>query len=248
MFDIVSVASPMQSSGVFVHREIAADEIGIFRLLDARSGGTPACLQKLRAMIGPNQTYSYSGESVAYLSQTANNFDIILVSGDDPHSLCTIVKGIHERLPSKAIVPVLGDCSNAECADLLRSGADDILHDDMGRAEVIARLHALLRRLRWRRRSAMNGANPLARFEADLKAITKKDLTPVERCLLVTLLEKRGSLVPYPQILLKMKHFIVSPTAQNVRMTLFKLRRKIFDNINIKCLYGRGLMLLIHDS
>ncbi len=168
----------------------------------------------------------------------------LMLPGMDGLSLC-------RELRRFSNVPVIMVTARVEEIDRLLGldiGADDYICKPFSPREVVARVRALLRRVRhWQSPEAANTLPDLtlddARFEARMRG-HKLDLTPVEFRMLKALIERPGRVLSRAQLLehLYVDHRVVSD--RTVDSHIKNLRRKFEDAVvgsdPIRSVYGIG--------
>lgn len=220
------------------------DEEGVFRLLEIPDRMCADRRLWLRQFLTCHQHYIHTFHSLDFLAQAEEAFDVVLVSGDDLRRVSSIVRHIRATLPSKAIVPVLSDCSRTDSTYLLNRGADDILHCGMPPVEATARLHAIMRRLEWRTRTAAEQAETGALHQRRLRSLALARLSPSEEGLLTVLADHRGQLVPYSRIMSQIRRSGVQTAGrQSLAVIACHLRKKLVRGAEIVNHHGLGYAL-----
>lgn len=163
------------------------------------------------------------------------------------------------RLREMSNVPILMLTARTMETDLLRGfalGADDYVAKPFRKAELEARLHALLRR---RNEYGNESASNVIRYkddtlEIDLNAHTVAlrgkavDLSNIEYNLLACLVRNQGKTVPHQQILQEVWGNFFGDLSSTVTLYIFYLRKKLQDgkcgHQYIRTQWGRGYMFL----
>lgn len=174
----------------------------------------------------------------------------VMMPGESGYEVC---KAIRER---GSVVPVLFLTARAQEEDKvqgLQCGADDYLAKPFSAAELVARVHALLRRCHVYQRTDAASAGRIVRgnVEADLQtgAITKHgqsvSLTDIERRIFLCLAERAGETIDGQTLYEHVwrEPYLVS-SASTIMVHIRNLRKKLEDNpqnpILIKTVWGRG--------
>ena len=140
------------------------------------------------------------------------------------------------RIRQHSLVPVIVLSALGEEADKIRAlnlGADDYLTKPFGVGELLARVQAVLRRLRYN--ESPSGMKRIVRGElvADLERHEVRlgekviELTPTEFNLLVYLMEHAGKVLPHQMILQNVWGPEYGPESEYLRVYIGRLRQKI---------------------
>ncbi len=172
----------------------------------------------------------------------------VMMPGMDGFDVCT-------RLREMANIPVLMLTARAAPADMLRGfnvGVDDYLRKPFNKDELIARVHALLRR------SNTQGGRDSSDFtsyhdewlDIDLHTEVVKlggktiKLSPMEYSLLACLVRNMGKIVPHRQLLQEVWGSAYGDPSSTLTLYIFYLRKKLEDNKHghqyIHTQWGRG--------
>lgn len=242
-------------SGHDLARRMAAPQFdGIPRLLedDGRTfrlvqiADKESCLRRqwLSDVITWQQQFNYSQDSVGYLCQEKHSFSVLFVSGDDQRRVYSILREARGLLPSKIIVGVVSNSSPDLDANLLRRGADDVLHCRMAPQEAVGRLYALIRRKKWARDRQMHDEHGSAMDSARLMALSTQRLTPMEERILSLLAKSEGRVMAYWYISSCVsRSWDAGSNLRSLHVTVHRLRRKLASGVQIEAVWGRGYVL-----
>jgi DNA-binding response OmpR family regulator len=174
---------------------------------------------------------------------TVNDYDVVILDRDIPavhgDDVC------RELIEDESDVRVLMLTAAGQVSDRvagLMLGADDYLAKPFAFAELSARVHALGRRSR-------PAAPPVLRRAGIILDPTRREvfrdgrLVPLSRkefAVLAELLRADGAAVSAEQLLEKVWDEFADPFTQVVRLTIFKLRRKLGSPPIVETLVGAG--------
>ena len=167
----------------------------------------------------------------------------------------TVCADLRQFLPR---VPILILSARSQESDIIRgleAGADDYVRKPFGIGELVARIHALLRRTGRPPITSPHGPILIGRAAVDLRAQTvalgrKKDkLTFYEAECLKLLHGHAGKVVSREELLEKVWGAGASPGNRTVDNVIVKLRRKLDDDAknpqHILTVYGTGYKLVL---
>ncbi|MFO1255752.1 MAG: winged helix-turn-helix domain-containing protein [Sphingomonadaceae bacterium] len=242
---VVEAASAQRSAQAMGAAEYFDADIGqAFRIVEMPDRAAPLRRTWLAEVVECDQHYNHSQDPAGYLAQAENAFSVLLISGDDIPRIHAIMREVREILPSKAIVPVLRDCSTRETVSLLGRGAADVLHCRMAPVEATARLHALVRRLDWAGSSQMAGLEAEARRQERLRSIAFRRLTPLEERLLTVLVEREERVASYSYIASRVSTYWEQwDSYKSLQVAVCNLRRKLRAGFQIENAWGLGYAL-----
>lgn len=145
-----------------------------------------------------------------------------------------VCRRVRERSRVPIIVLTALDAEGDKVA-ALDLGADDYLTKPFGVEELLARVRAALRRIRWvaQPQPAKSGPRQYGPLEIDLEGhIVRKDglevrLTPTEFALLAELVTNAGKVIPHRLLLQRVWGHGYGDEADYLRVYLVRLRRKL---------------------
>ena len=167
-----------------------------------------------------------------------HRFDLILIGSDDgEETRVGACVDIRSSLPN-ADTPILVVCPRTDesgVAEALDAGADDYVSSCVGQQELLARIRALLRRLKYRPRASDDGKSLLScrgltmdlgrrRVQVGTRDVR---LTVKEFEILATLLRASGSVVTRERLLSDVWPGMHSVNPRNVDAVMKRLRRKL---------------------
>jgi DNA-binding response OmpR family regulator len=133
----------------------------------------------------------------------------------------------------------------------LRSGADDYLVKPFGVAELMARIDAVMRRVRPAARPVVTARG--VRIDLDRHEVTRPDGTPValtrkEFDLLAALARHQGNAVPRERLLLEVWQSLWGGAQRTLDVHVAKLRAKLGDPEVILTIRGVGYRLAVDEE
>ena len=145
-----------------------------------------------------------------------------------------VCRRVREQSTAPIIVLTALDAESDKVA-ALDLGADDYLTKPFGVEELLARVRAALRRIRWvaQPQPAKSGPRQYGPLEIDLEGhIVRKDglevrLTPTEFALLAELVTNAGKVIPHRLLLQRVWGHGYGDEADYLRVYLVRLRRKL---------------------
>lgn len=219
-----------------------------FRLVEIADKTCHSRREWLNSLVECQQQFNYSHDAVRYLSQADRPFTVLLVSGDDRRRVYAILREVRALLPGKIVVAVLNNASSEVSADLIRRGADDVLHCQMERQEGIGRLCALLRRREWALGRQMAEEFGAAKRRARMRSLSFAHLTPMEERILTVLAEREGRVVPYRSIASRVpRSWEEWDNLRSLHVTMCRLRRKLARGVRIETESGLGYALKLEN-
>ena len=220
------------------------DSEELFRILEIPDRTRSRRLEWLSGVICWKQIFIYNQSTWKYLSQVHKTFSVMLISGDDLRRVYPIVREVNRIFPDKSIVPVLSKCTASTSAALLQRGAADVLDSNMSQAEARARVHALVRRLDWRKDEWSRERDASARRDAKLAALAYDPLTPSEKRILEVLVECKSRVVSYYYLASCVTRRCDRPEKyKSLQVIVSRLRQKLVHDVHIKNLQGQGYVL-----
>jgi DNA-binding response OmpR family regulator len=186
---------------------------------------------------------------VAYDGQTAlqkallNPYDVLVLDRDLPELHGDDVSRALSGAAAQTRVLMLTAYGETEdVVNGLAAGADDYLAKPFAFAELVARVHALARRVPRERPPVLQcGEVRLdpGRHEAS-RSGRPLELTPKEFAVLETLLRASGDAVSAEDLLRRVWDENIDPISNTVRMTVMTLRRKLGEPPVIQTVKGAG--------
>ncbi|MBN8804231.1 MAG: response regulator transcription factor [Sphingopyxis terrae] len=226
--------------------DCADDAVRRFRVVELHD----RFLQARRDWIGPIfpnvRTFDFIRDQSSHLSQAEEQFDTLLVSGEDFRRIYTIVRETRALFPAKGIVVLRSHCAPALIADFLNRGADDILTCDMGEDEGKARILALLRRCEWAILKSSDETEQALRHERMLRSMIRAPLTDHELRLLEALARCKGRVAAYHYIASRVsQRWVERGNIKSIHVAVYCLRRKLAPHVRIETHTGVGYALRI---
>lgn len=189
-------------------------------------------------------TLKRSGYSVLC---TSTGLDALtLIENNPPHLIVLdlLLPGMNgfdlcHRIRGSSTVPIIVLTSLDKIADKLKAfelGADDYVVNPCSPEELVARVHALLRRSRWFERTATTHVFRCGKLEIDVRnrCLLRNDkeiqLTRTEWALLEELVQNVGKVQTHEQLLQKVWGRPYSRETEYLRVYIGRLRQKLEDN------------------
>lgn len=236
------------ASRLFELPESLIDDGETFRLVEIADKTCHRRRAWLNGLVECQQQFNYSHDAVRYLCQADHAFTVLLISGDDRRRIYTIRRDVRALLPGKIIVPVLNDASSEVSADLIKRGADDVLHCSMAPLEGVGRLGALLRRREWALGRQAVEEFTVAKRRARMRSLSSVHLTPMEERILAVLAEREGRVVSYRSIASRAApYWDERDNMRSLQVTMCRLRRKLARGVWIENQWGHGYALRLKN-
>ena len=185
---------------------------------------------------------AHDGEA-ALLKARAHGYDVIVLDRQLPRlhgdQVC---RAVADELPGTRVLMLTALGETDDVVDGLALGADDYLAKPFAFNELVARVHALARRVPRERAPVLECGDVRldpARHEA-FRGDRSLDLTPKEFGVLEALLLAGGDAVSADELLRRVWDENIDPISNTARMTVMTLRRKLGDPPVIHTVKGAG--------
>ena len=185
---------------------------------------------------------AHDGEA-ALLKARAHGYDVIVLDRQLPRlhgdQVC---RAVADELPGTRVLMLTALGETDDVVDGLALGADDYLAKPFAFNELVARVHALARRVPRERAPVLECGDVRldpARHEA-FRGDRALDLTPKEFGVLEALLLAGGDAVSADELLRRVWDENIDPISNTARMTVMTLRRKLGDPPLIETVTGAG--------
>jgi two-component system, OmpR family, response regulator VanR len=179
----------------------------------------------------------------ALLKARAHGYDVIVLDRQLPglHG-DEVCRAVAEELPQTRVLMLTALGEIDDVVDGLALGADDYLAKPFAFTELVARVHALARRVPRERAPVLESGDVRldpARHEAS-RGGRGLELTPKEFAVLEMLLLAGGDAVSADELLHRVWDENIDPISNTARMTVMTLRRKLGDPPVIHTVKGAG--------
>ena len=185
---------------------------------------------------------AHDGEA-ALLKARAHGYDVIVLDRQLPRlhgdQVC---RAVADELPGTRVLMLTALGETDDVVDGLALGADDYLAKPFAFNELVARVHALARRVPREHAPVLECGDVRldpARHEA-FRGDRSLDLTPKEFGVLEALLLAGGDAVSADELLRRVWDENIDPISNTVRMTVMTLRRKLGEPPVIQTVKGAG--------
>ena len=173
----------------------------------------------------------------------AHGYDVLVLDRQLPglHG-DEVCRAVAEELPRTRVLMLTALGEIDDVVDGLALGADDYLAKPFAFAELVARVHALARRVPRERPPVLQCGEVCldpGRHEAS-RSGRPLELTPKEFAVLETLLRAGGDAVSAEDLLRRVWDENIDPISNTVRMTVMTLRRKLGEPPVIQTVKGAG--------
>jgi len=185
-----------------------------------------------------------SGEKGVFLAKT-NDYDIILLDamlpGIDGFEVCRQIREVKKKVP---IMMLTVKSETKDKVSALNMGADDYLTKPFALEELLARIHALLRRPQTPQEEIMRYGDLVVDTQRRVATLKGKvlDLRLKEFALLEYLMKHRGIVQTRSMLLEHVWDMSVDPFTNTVDVHIRTLRRKLNDEVGriIQTSHGIG--------
>lgn len=190
----------------------------------------------------------HDGEKGSYLART-NDYDLIVLDnilpGKSGPEVCRDIRECGKRTP---IIVLSVESETSRKVTLLQSGADDYLAKPYSFEELLARIHAILRRPRTMTEPAVH-IGPITLDSARQQVWRNKTevyLTRKEFSLLEYLMRNSGKVVSRSMIMEHVWDIESDPFSNTVEVHISNLRKKLYhgDKDSIRNVPGRGYKIV----
>ena len=163
---------------------------------------------------------------------TKKPFDLAIIKSELPDlngfQVCKLLRKAGCTLPILMITPHRETSARVRG---LRMGADDCLDESFSRDEILARIHALVRRSDWDHRRFQFGPNLVDLNSGRVfRAGRRVHISEREFAVLRYLIERQGAVVSRDQLLVDVWGYNVAPRTRTVDMHIASLRQKLEKN------------------
>lgn len=191
-------------------------------------------------------TYSFADEDTNHLSRSRENYDGLIVGGNDVTRMARFLKANRSAVAGVVKICLMHGANAQKRAQALMAGFDDVFDVEKMRVEeAVARLDSIERRYR----AAAEANNEQARIDRLLRDIAEVDrLTDRERLILETFLKTGNRQLAYFKIQSLCSTFHAEVSFENVKVIVCNLRKKLRDGVRIEAKAGEGYRLIIGDE
>lgn len=186
--------------------------------------------------------FDYSENATNFISIADDDFDVIIIGGDDIRRVNKILKMNQAIINRRLKISVMARSNAQRRAQVLSAGFDDVM--DIVRVappEAVARISSMWMRYQARffnenREKILNSR--IEKF-ADLR-----DLSPRERKIMAAFVENDRNCISYFSLRQLSSEGYDIITYENLKVIISKLRRKLRKNVNIRSVPLRGYELV----
>ena len=238
----------LYQSGPFVPSDVADDVSAsdpvaaplrhIARYLRVRDDTFEVRETFVRAVFGEPACFAYADDGTHALSRAQADYDILILDVTDPARKGRFLRAHRALLRQVAKFAIMHDSSPQRRARMLSAGCDDVFDvARMSPQEALLRVSAVMRRRDHRHAAWLDDR----RAAADVAHLADPEgLTPRERALLAVLARQQGEAISVQRLC----QLIAPPDAarfrRSLKVSISKLRRKLFKPWRIESAPGGG--------
>ena len=188
------------------------------------------------------EEFEYSENGSKFISVAEDDFDVLIVGGNDVRRICKIVRANQMILNRRLKISLMSKSSASRRAQVISAGFDDAI--DVSRIapmEAIARVNAMW--ARYQMRADRDSHDDMLRSRLD-RISEYSRLSDRERKILALFLEKGPGIISYfaMQQVASSSHETI--TFENLKVVICNLRKKLRDNVKIRSVHLRGYELV----
>lgn len=217
---------------------VAAPARHIARYLRVRDETFDAREAFVRAVFGDPACFAYSDDGTHALSRAHADYDILILDVADPARKGRFLRANRALLRQVAKFAIMHDSSPHRRARMLSAGCDDVFDvARMSPQEALLRVNAVMRRRDHRHAAWLDDR----RAAADVAHIANPEgLTPRERALLAVLARQEGEAISVQRLCLLIAPPDAARFRRSLKVSISKLRRKLFEPWRIESAPGGG--------
>lgn len=186
--------------------------------------------------------YDFVDNDTRFFSSIQSDFDVVVIGGNDPARLGSIIRANRPVLASKIKICLMSRSNSHKRARVLTHGFDDAI--DITRvppAEALARILAIRRR----QQISMEATERQRDFQTRLRQICRlDDLTPRQRQAIEILFRSKGRIVTYGTMIDEIGGFRREITAANLKVIICKLRKNLIGGARVLSVPRSGYQLV----
>ncbi len=175
--------------------------------------------------------YNYSEGDTSFLSAASQDYDVLIVGGNDSRRIARLVRTNEAILRNRLKISLVSGSNAQRRSQLLLAGFDDVFDiDKIAPPEAIARVAAM-----WQRYELKFAQEKSRKAEREkLNEISYLDrLTPRERAVLEALAEARGTFSSYKSLRQAASNYYEDITFDNLKVIICNLRKKLRPGVQI---------------
>lgn len=187
------------------------------------------------------EEFEYSENGSKFISVAEDDFDVLIVGGNDVRRICKIVRANQMILNRRLKISLMSKSSASRRAQVISAGFDDAI--DVTRIapmEAIARVNAMW--ARYQMRADRDCHDDMLRSRLDRIAEYNR-LSDREQKILAMFLEKGPGIISYFAMQQAASFGHETITFENLKVVICNLRKKLRDNVKIKSVHLRGYQL-----
>lgn len=192
------------------------------------------------------EQYDFVENDTRFFSSVNSGFDVLVIGGNDPARLGSIIRANRPVLASKIKICLMSRSNSHKRARVLTHGFDDAI--DVSRvspAEALARILAIRRR----QQISMEETERQRDFQTRLRQICQlDDLTPRQRQAIEILFRNKGRIVPYDTMIDEIGGFRREITAANLKVIICKLRKNLISGARVLSVPRSGYQLVAEGA
>lgn len=191
------------------------------------------------------EEFEFVENDTRFFSSVNSQFDVLVIGGNDPARLGTILRANRPVLASKIKICLMSRSNSHKRARVLTHGFDDAI--DITRvypAEGLARILAIRRR----QQISHEETERLRDFQARLRDVCRlDDLTPRQRQAIEILFRNKGRVVSYHTMIDEIGGFRREITAANLKVIICKLRKNLIGGNRVLSVPRSGYQLVAEE-
>ncbi|MFA7584932.1 MAG: winged helix-turn-helix domain-containing protein [Novosphingobium sp.] len=225
-----------------ITRPLAKNEIAV-RAIYLQDKSVAERSQWVQDVFPDTAEYKYKEDDTSILSHYRENFETVVVHGDDARRMARILKVNRAITRSKVNIAVMAKSMPPDRAILLNGGFDDVFDMRMDTVEATARVRSIMRRRRIIFDNATFGADDTV-LDRIGSYVTAK-LSPRELELFTKLVKNSGRAVSGSDLRRSASKTNPDMNENSIQVFICRLRKKLRPGVEIRSNYDGGYTLSI---